>query len=820
MIKNYFKIAFRGFWRHKLFTLINIIGLSIGISAALVIYLIVHYDFNFDKFHKDGDRIYRVVSNYTFQGEEAHNGGVCGPLAEAVKNQVTGLEASAPFFTLDAPNVYIPRKGDVPAKFKYQENIVLADSRYFKLFNYKWLAGSAASALNAPNQVVITSEQAKKYFPLLPYDRIIGKIINYDTIKTTVTGVVETIKENTDFSFHDFISYSTGTANKDLKSNLGLTEWGGTTSASLLFVRLSPKTSVIKIEKQLNDILKKNNPPRPEDKGNTSSFSLQPLSELHFNGKYGNFDSGHIANKTTLYGLLAIAAFLLLLGCINFVNLTTAQATQRAKEIGIRKTMGSSRMQLVIQFLSETFLITLFAVIISVLLMPVLLKLFADFISSGIKVDFLHQPNLIIFLLVLTVFVSILSGFYPAIMLSGYKPVLVLKNQAASNTSKTRNALLRKSLTVAQFVIAQFFIMATVLVSKQIYYALHKDLGFKKDAIIYISTPWKNNSDNKKQVFFNKIHAIPQIELISVGGATPSSGSTNSSQVSYIDGKKEIKTNLQFKFGDENYLNVYQIKLLAGRNLRPGDTTKQMIINNTYAQILGFRNPLQAVGKYITWDKKKSEIIGVVADFYQYSLHAPVKPLAIIYHHDQFNNGTFHIALKPQTSNGGEWKKAITSMGKAWKEIYPDDDFDYHFFDESIAKFYESEQHTSTLLTWATGLSIFISCLGLLGLAIYTTNQRTKEIGVRKVLGATVTQIVTLLSTELILLIILAFVIVTPVAWWAMNKWMQAFADRTTISWWIFAASGAGMLLAAVFTSSFQTVKAAIANPVKSLRSE
>jgi ABC-type antimicrobial peptide transport system permease subunit len=820
MIKNYFKIALRGFWRHKLFTLINIIGLSIGISAALVIYLIVHYDFTFDKFHKDSDSIYRVVSNFTFQSEQGYNGGVCGPLAEAVKNQVTGIEVSAPFFTLYGPNVYIPGKGNVPVKFKNQENIVLADGRYFKLFNYRWLAGSAANALNAPNQVVITSEQAKKYFPLLPYDRIMGKVINYDTIKTTVTGIVETIKENTDFTFHDFISYSTGTVNNDLKGNLQLKEWGSTTSASIFFVKLSPKTSKIKIEKQLNDILKKNNPPTPDDKGNTRNFSLQPLSDLHFNEKYGNFDSGHIANKTTLYGLLVIAAFLLLLGCINFVNLTTAQATQRAKEIGIRKTMGSSRMQLIIQFLSETFLITLFAVIISVVLTPVILKLFADFVSPGVKVDFLHQANLLLFLLTLTVFVSILSGFYPAIMLSAYKPVLVLKNQTASNTSKTRNALLRKSLTVAQFVIAQFFIMATVLVSKQIYYALHKDLGFKKDAIVYISTPWKNNSDNKKKVFFNKINAIPQIELISIGGAAPSSGNTNSTLVSYTDGKKEIKTDLQLKFGDENYLNVYKIKLLAGRNLRPDDTTKQMIINNTYAKILGFRNPQQAVGKYITWDKKKSEIIGVAADFYQYSLHAPVKPLTIIYHRDQYNNGTFHIALKPQTANGGEWKKAIATMGKTWKEIYPDDDFDYHFFDESIAKFYESEQHTSTLLTWATGLSIFISCLGLLGLAIYTTNQRTKEIGVRKVLGATVAQIVTLLSTELILLIILAFIIVTPVAWWAMNKWMQVFADRTTISWWIFAASGAGMLLAAVFTSSFQTVKAAIANPVKSLKSE
>jgi len=822
MIKNYFKIAFRSFWKHKLFTLINIIGLSIGISAAVVIYLIVHYDLTFDKFHKDGDRIYRVVSNFTFSGEVGYNGGVCGPLAAAAKAQVTGLDEVVPFFTLWQSNIFVPGKGDVPTRFKNVENVVLADDRYFQMFNYTWLAGSKQHALSQPNQVVLTSEQSKIYFPTLSYDQVIGKVITYDTIKTTITGVVQTIKKNTDFTFHDFISYSTATVNKDLAGDLqlGSDAWGNTNSASLLFVKLSPRASTVRIEKQLNDLLKKNNPPKPEDKGSKTWFTLEPLSDLHFNEKYGNFDSGHIASKTTLYGLLGIAAFLLILGCINFVNLTTAQATQRAKEIGIRKTMGSNRAQLVIQFLSETFIVTLFAVIISVGLTPLILKLFSDFVSKGITADFIHQPDLIIFLLLLTIVVSILSGFYPAVMLSGYKPVSVLKNQSVSNSSKTRNALLRKSLTVTQFVIAQFFIMATILVSKQIYYALHKDLGFKKDAIIFVSTPWKNNTREKKQVFFDKISAIPQAELVSVGNAPPSSGGTQSSEVKYIDGKKEIQTDLQFKYADENYVNVYKIKLLAGRNLAMGDTNRQMIINNTYAKVLGFKDPSRAIGKFVEWNSKKSEIIGVVADFYQKSLRDPIKPITIVYHPKQYNNGTFHIALKPQTAGGNEWKKAIAQMQAAWKELYPDDDFDYHFYDENIAKFYESEQHTSTLLTWATGLSIFISCLGLLGLAIYTTNQRTKEIGVRKVLGATVAQIVTLLSTELVLLIIFAFVLVTPVAWWAMNKWMQNFADRTTISWWIFALSGGAMLVAAIVTSSFQTVKAAIANPVKSLRSE
>ncbi|HEX8023427.1 ABC transporter permease, partial [Mucilaginibacter sp.] len=787
-----------------------------------VIYFIGHFDFTFNKNFYNSDRIYRVVSNYTFSGEEAHNRGVSGAVPEAVRNNISGVELTAPFFELSQPNILVPGKGGVPVKFKLQDNVILADGRYFSMFKYNWLAGSAKTALSAPNQTVLTADQAKKYFPKLSYNEMIGRVITYDTLNAAITGIVEPLRGNNDFAFHDFLSYSTAKNNKALADELRLNDWGGTTSSSILFVKLTPNATVANFEKQLNLVLKKNNPPKQENKGNTRNFTLQPLSDLHFNNLYYTFSSGRIADKPTLYGLLAIAVFLLLLGCINFVNLTTAQATQRAKEIGVRKTMGSSRTQLVVQFLCETFFITLIAVIISAVLAPVILKLFKDFIPEGIKLDLLHQPNLFIFLLLLTIVVSVLSGFYPAALLSGYKPVLVLKNQATSNSSKTRNAWLRKSLTVTQFVIAQFFIMATVLVSKQIHYALNKDMGFKKDAILIINSPWKNRTLSKNQAFMNKLKAMPQVNLISVGKDAPSSSGTNSTEATYNDGKKEIKLELYERFGDPNYINVYKIKLLAGRNLQYSDSTNGFLINNTYAKLIGFKKPNDAVGKYI--DKfngdKRMQIVGVVNDFHLESIRSAVKPTCIHISNSYYNNGTFHIALKPQTAGGDEWKKAIASMEKAWKEIYPEDDFEYHFFDENIARFYDAEQHTSTLLTWATGLSIFISCLGLLGLAIYNTNQRTKEIGVRKVLGATVAQIVTLLSTELVMLIVLAFVLVTPLAWYAMNKWMETFADRTSISWWIFAASGAGMLLTALVTSSFQTIRAALANPTKSLRSE
>ncbi|MBS1520311.1 MAG: ABC transporter permease [Bacteroidetes bacterium] len=818
MIKNYFKVAFRNFWRHKLFTLINVIGLSIGISAALVIYLLVHYDFTFDKFHKDGDRIYRVVTNFSFSGSPGNNPGICGPLPWAVKNEATGLQQAAPIFRLSQPNVTVPNGSKASSRFKIQDNVIVADSDYFKLFEYKWLAGSAKTALIAPYQVVLTSEQAEKYFPGVSYDRMLGRTVVYDTMRTTVTGIVQTIKQNSDLVFHDFISFPTAFSDPSIKQQLRLLNWGGVSPDYQFFVKLTPQATVANIEKQINDIEKRNYKGRP---GVTEEFMLQPLADIHFNPIYGTFN-GRVADKTTLLELSGIALFLLLLGCINFINLTTAQSAQRAKEIGIRKTMGSSRKQLVFQFISETFLLTLTAVVISAAIAPVILKFFGGFIPVGVQTSTIVQPNVVLFLALLTIIVSLASGFYPAMVLSGYKPISVLKNQAGKG-QETRKALFRKSLTVAQFAIAQFFIMATILVSKQIYYALHKDLGFKKDAILIINSPWKNRQERLNQVLLNKFKAIPQVDMISMGRDAPTSDDSHSTEATYKDGKKEIKMeDLSLKFGDENYIKVYNIKLLAGRDLIPGDTSKAFLINNTLAKRIGFKDPHDAVGKVISKfnGDKDMQIVGVVADFNQESIHAPISSLAIMTSTNFYFNGTFHIALKPQTANGNEWKTAISSMEKAWKQIYPEDDFEYQFFDESIARLYANEQNTVSLLNWATGLSILISCLGLFGLTIYTTTQRTKEIGVRKVLGATVTQIVVLLSTEMAWLIVLAFVIVTPVAWWAMNKWMQNFADHTAISWWIFALSGGGMLLTALFTSGFRTIKAALENPVKSLRSE
>jgi predicted permease len=815
VFKNYFKTAFRNLLKNKVFSLINVSGLSIGISSALVMYLIVSYDFKFDKFEKDPNRIYRIVSNFTFSGEAYHNSGVTYPMAKALRNEATGIEIIAPFSTFDdASKVSIPQASKDPVIFKKQEHAIFADENYFNLIPYQWIVGSPKISLNKAFQVVLTETNAALYFPRMKPADIIGKeVIFNDTIRTIVTGVVKDLDQSTDFNFKTFLSRATQETH--LMTPEDQNQWDNTNSAWQLFVKLSPGTSTTQIEKQLMGLFKKYHKVDPNDHS-TTSYALQPFGDIHFNTDYGVPDNGRVAHKPTLYGLLAVAAFLLLLGCINFINLTTAQASQRAKEIGIRKTMGSNREQLIFQFLSETFLLTLCATILSIIIAPLLLKVFSDFIPEGLHYNL--QPGIIVFLFILMIVVSLLSGFYPALVMSSYKPVLVLKNQSASESGKTRNAWMRKTLTVSQFVIAQVFIIGTILVSKQISYTLNADLGFKKDAIIYFHTNYYDTVPTHKAVLVEKLKAIPEIAMICLANDPPTSNSTWTSTMKYKDGKKEVEADVQVKLGDTNYIHLFQMKLLAGTNLPYSDTTKSVIINEAYANFLGFKDPNKAIGKNIEWDKRNVPITGVVANFHQRSLREVIKPLIITSRTGQ--ERAINVALQPQNTEGTTWKTAISKIEKAYKEVYPEQDFDYHFLDETIKKYYTAEQNISKLLMWATGLAIFISSLGLLGLVTYITNQRTKEIGVRKVIGASISQIITLLSKDFLKLVFVAFVIAVPIAWWAGYKWMENFAYKTNINAWIFIAGGAIMFIMALIILCIRTFRAASANPVKSLRTE
>jgi len=820
MIRNYFKTALRSLLKQKVFTIINIVGLAIGISAAMVIYLVVTYDFGFDKTHPGGDRIYRVVSDFDFKGQMGFNSGVPAPLGAELRAQVTGLEQVAPFFIFDRDaHIRVPSSAATPLELKKQNQIILTDDSYFKLIPYKWLAGSQEDALKRPYQVVLTAERAQLFFPELNFASVIGKQVIYnDSLTLTISGIVANPKQPTDFTFQDFISLSSADHNADLLSDYTNKNWNNTSDIDQLFIKIDEGASIKAVQKQINTVYQSHG--KGKDGFKTQHLNLQPLSDLHFNTHYGNFNQ-RTANKKVLYSLLGVAVFLLLLGCINFINLTTAQSTLRAKEIGVRKTIGGTRKQLVSQFLTETFLLTGIATLLSAVLVFYLLKLFADFIPLGITYAMLLTPATGIFIIALVAAIALLSGLYPALVMSAYQPVQVIKNQRAVS-GKGNTHFLRQGLTVAQFVIAQIFVMATLLVSNQIYYLLHKDLGFNKDAKIYFRTSYRQINTNKQDLLVDKLRAIPQISMVSLGTDPPSSRGTMSTHMTYKEGKKDIESIVYLKFGDENYFKLYDLKLLAGRSPQQRDTLKGIVINQTFSNELGFRTPAQAVGKMLNSNDtgKPVEIIGVVKDFHQLSLHAPIMPLALGYGDSPYRKMVVHIALGKQMQGNRNWAEAIAKIEKAWKEVYPEEDFDYTFLDESVASYYENEQNTGKLLNWATGLSVFISCMGLLGLAIHTTNQRTKEIGIRKVMGATIAQIVSILSIDFVKLIIWAFVIAVPIAWYGLNQWLQNFAYHTSISFWLFAGTIISTVLIALLSMSTQTLKAAMANPVKSLRSE
>ncbi|WP_316931614.1 ABC transporter permease [Flavimarina sp. Hel_I_48] len=496
------------------------------------------------------------------------------------------------------------------------------------------------------------------------------------------------------------------------------------------------------------------------------------------------------------------------------MNLTTAQASQRAKEIGIRKTIGSSKKQLVFQFLGETFLITLLASVIAFACIPVLLTVFSDFTPPGLHFNPFHQYSTFVFLSVIIVLVSFFSGIYPALILSGYKPVAVLKSNVLL-ANQRQHTWIRHSLIVSQFVIAQFFIIVTIMVSKQINYSINSDLGFNTEAIITFNTPRDTVASHKQQLL-NDINTVPGVELAASGFLSPADKGVAFTTIE-SPSKPDVKANIQIRWGDANYLKVYKLKLLAGRNIASSGNGNEFLINNKYAKLLGYTNPEDALGASLKFNGQTMPIVGVMQDFHDQSTKVTISPLVFFGGNE---GSTFHIRLKSGEAGGSSWSRSISAIENAFKQTYPEETFQYAFFDETIASMYETEMRTARLLKWATSLSIFISCLGLLGLVIFTINSRIKEIGIRKILGASVSQIVAVLSKDFIRLVLIAFLIAAPLAWWVSSKWLQDYAYRTPMNWWVFALSGASMVVLALVTLSIQSIKAAMANPVKSLKTE
>jgi ABC-type antimicrobial peptide transport system permease subunit len=816
MFKNHFTVAFRNFWRNKTFSFINVLGLSIGISSALVIFLIVYYEKSYDRFEKDGDRIYRVVMNTKFNGMEGQSAAVPAPLSSAIQSELTGFDETVPVMTFQgdgSAKVIVTNNGGNEIVFKKQEDVIFTNPQYFQLLPFQWIAGSQQASLKEPFTAVLSESRAQLYFPDVAAADVIGKPIKYNDVTVTVSGIVKDLNEHTSFNGAEFISFAT-IAKTNLQNQFMMNVWNDWMSYSGVYVKIAKGNTAAKAQQEINSLLRKYNKDAAKDANNSMTLILQPLNDVHFNSVYASFNQ-RVASRKILFGLTAIGVFLLLLGCINFINLTTAQASHRAKEIGIRKTMGSSKKNLVFQFLSETFFITIIATLLSIAITPLLLKIFSDFIPPGLKFELLNQPSLIVFLVLLVITVSFLSGLYPALILSGFKPVLVLKNQAFSGSAQTRNAWVRKTLTVSQFVIAQFFVIATVMISKQISYSINMDMGFNKEAVIYFDLPRDTVKTHAPQLM-NEIKALPGVAMASSAFLAPAEEGAAFANISYNNGKEELSPNAQIRWGDPDFINLYQIKLIAGRNVLPSDTIKELVINESYAHALGFINAADALNIQLKMWKKSVPVVGIMKDFHDLSVKSLINPVAF----GAANGNIFHVKLKANNDGSSQWKSTLSSIEKSYKQMYPGEDFNFKFMDETIAKFYKSEGQTANLLTWATGLTILISCLGMLGLVIYTTNTRTKEIGIRKILGASASHIVTILSKDFVKLVLIAFVIAAPAAWWAVYKWLQDYAYKTSMSWWVFVLCGLFMLIVALITLSIQTIKAAVANPVKSLRTE
>ncbi|MBZ9650950.1 ABC transporter permease [Psychroflexus montanilacus] len=809
MIRNYFKIAWRNIWKNKLFSAINIVSLAIGLSASFVIGLMIYHDFSFDNFHPNKERVFRLISNYESPEGKDSFGAVNSPLKKKVKEGLPGIETASSLFT------FTPyRLGVNNSTYKDPEGLVFTDELYFKIFQYDWLVGNE-NVLEEPNKVVLTKKKAQKYFPELSLDQIVGKTIIYDdSTQAIISGIVTEFKQKTDLIFDEFISLPTA-VQSDMKETVTQENWNSTNSNSQMFVLVNEQSKLDDIQSRLDELAIEHEDIESVKDGRITRYGLQPLEELHFS-EFGIFDYGNLsADKSVLIYLSLIAIFLLLLGCVNFINLSTAQATQRAKEIGIRKTLGSSKSQLIYQFLGETFLLTLISGFLSIFLGFALFEIFKNYLAPSFDYGLITRPESIIGILFLLLSVSLLSGIYPALILSRFKPVSVLKSRIFFNTDQSK---FRKFLTFFQFGIAQVFIIATLLVGKQINYMMNKDLGFKSDEVVYLNFPYEDDSVDKRYLMKNELKNNPNIKGVSLGSAPPASFRMFGSKLTFPKEEGELNIYFEQLFGDTNYLDFYDIALLAGR--KPlNDSIREYVINQSLLSELGFNDPEEAIDKQIRVNNKLYPIVGVMRNFNQRSLKSEIEPMAFvpdIYRRSFSQFTTLGMSINPNNN----LKATIAEIEKQWNTIYPESDFNFKFLDETVASFYDQEQKISKLLKWATGLSILISVLGLLGLVIYTTERKTKEIGIRKILGASVLRINLQLCKEFMVPICFAVIIAIPIAWYGLNQWLQDFAYKTNIDWWVFVVSALLIILIAVLVMSFKTIQAASRNPAKSLRTE
>lgn len=815
MWKNYLKTAIRHLWSHRLFTLLNVIGLAIGISACWVIYKLVDYEYSYESELPKLENTYRLITHINFENEETRYGGVSAPIYQAIRDEVPGVDLVVPVYSQWVGKVDVPQPHGDPLHFEGLNGIVAVQREYFHMVPYTWLVGNDSLAFRNPESVVLTESRARLYFPGLSLHEMLGREIVYlDDRRKTVGGIVEDQAENTEFNASEFF-YLRPTA-------YPLNEWTNTNGGDRLYLQLHKDASLDQVLAQINEISKDRwdqfNQERDQPLSVNKSYEFLPLTESHFSTEIR--DSGmRKASKSVLYGLIGVGVFLLLLAGVNYINLSTAQLPQRSKEIGVRKTLGGGAMQLMGQMLTETFLTVLLAILVALVLSKITFILLEDMMPAGLQEYVTGYP--LVFLIALILLVTGLSGVYPSWLMSRMRPMGIIRG-VMLQPFQNKRPILRKSLIVFQFFIAQLFIVGALIIGRQLTYVLQKDMGFDKEAVVLVPIPWTIQRDSllKSRVvtYVEELQRLEGVKTVSLG-IEPLSTNYSSSPFQYKkeDGSAVVEHSLFIKWVDTTYIDFYNMELIAGRNIRSTRPESEFVINETAARIFGFADPQDALGKTIgRREQEHFPIVGVVRDFHNQDFYSTIDPIVLMYNPSSF--GTVNIKLKAGSSEN--WQEALAAAEKLWYDRYPPDTFSSRFYDEMLESLYEQERNLSKVIQIATVISIVISCLGLFGLTTLTAFQRTKEIGIRKVLGANVAGIVGMLSKEFVVLIVVAMVLAAPVAWYAMDKWLQDFAYKVEISWWVFPMAGMGALMVALLTVSSQALKAALSNPVKSLKSE
>ena len=805
MFKNYFKIAIRNLLRYKGFAIINISSLTIGIIGCLVIGLFVWDEWQYDKEIPGGENVYRIYEQRKNNDAITYGAPVAPAYASFLKRTYPEVDtATRILMSLDK---FLMEIGD---KRNYEDKGWFVESSFFAIFPLKFIKGDPATALAEPGTVVITEDLAKKYFK---GEDPVNKTIYIDKDTFAVKGVLAKLPDHFHLNFRYLMSLpSAGIQREDME------RW--TWHQFYTYVKLKPGANVQQLQDKFQAHMKKEIFPTLTQSGFTFLPFFQPLKDIHLKSSDFIYDNAVRGNQTYVKALTIIALFVLVIACFNFINLATARSFRRAKEIGIRKVVGAERKQLVFQFIGETILLSVISILLATIATFFIVPLLNQFTDKSISFNPFTNPFLGLLIVGSGIVIGMLAGIYPALVLSGFQPIKVLKNMKLIGSGG--GAWLRQALVVTQFTLSVLLIVSTTIVYRQTQFLNNKDLGFSKEQVIYFQT--RGDVESKLETFKSELKRSPNIVSLTSGYGLPGDQYAGDGVTIGSTGEKERSANVFI--GDHDYVKTLGLRIVAGRDFSKDmatDVKEAFLINETAVKEWGYGTPEKAIGQPIRWNEwapldtlnpvKKGKIVGVVEDFHYKSLHEKVTPTVI----QIYPQVVFKVAVKLKTA---DIKNTIAYINGIWNKFSPGYPLDYKFMDETYGAMYKAESKLSDLLWIFTVMAIIVGCMGLFGLAAFSAEQRTKELGIRKVLGANAFDIVGLLSKNFLVLVIISSVIAVPIAWWRMNKWLEDFPYRVNISWWIFGIAIIAALAIALLTVSFQAIKAALVNPVKSLRTE